>query len=157
MALPIREPNDYPVRPLKYPQSWVQPARTGRWWYNTPRDDLWKVAIDIRRMPWYRLDKVKDYALPGFQTSSLSNALLLAYWQNPKAGLHPSRLHTTRDQNNHISRKRIRVSIEPPSMLNPSDPDIEKTTIPALREVTEQDLSEYVCVFVGSGIRDKSC
>ncbi|KAL8884202.1 MAG: hypothetical protein Q9215_007695 [Flavoplaca cf. flavocitrina] len=135
-------PNDK-VRPLQYPQRWVQPARTGRWWYNSPRDDLWKLAIDLRRMPWYRLDKVKDYALPGFQTSSLSLALLLAYWQNPKAGLNPSRLLTTTDQSHYVCRKRIRVSIEPPSMLNPPFSDLEKSTIPALREVTEQDLTEY--------------
>ena len=149
-------PNDK-VRPLQYPQRWVQPARTGRWWYNSPRDDLWKVAIDLRRMPWYRLDKVKDYALPGFQTSSLSLALLLAYWQNPKAGLNPSRLLTITDQSHYVCRKRIRVSIEPPSMLNPPFSDLEKSTIPALREVTEQDLTEYVCVLVDSGVPAKSC
>lgn len=141
------------ARPIPNPQDWVRPPQVGRWWLNSPQRELWKVAIDLRRIPWVHLDKTENNVSPGLHTCSLEAALKLAQWLNPQSPLPLPNAQATGDYWGYLQRHNIKVAQQPLPMLRSRLKNVEKTTIPCLREVSDQKFAEYVSAPLDSGMR----
>ncbi|KAI4271706.1 MAG: hypothetical protein L6R38_006806, partial [Xanthoria sp. 2 TBL-2021] len=142
------------ARPIPNPQDWVRPPQVGRWWLNSPQRELWKVAIDLRRIPWVHLDKTENNVSPGLHTCSLEAALKLAQWLNPQSPLPLPNAQATGDYWGYLQRHNIKVAQQPLPMLRSRLKNVEKTTIPCLREVSDQKFAEYEQSY-GPGINNE--
>ncbi|KAL8995128.1 MAG: hypothetical protein Q9169_005071 [Polycauliona sp. 2 TL-2023] len=142
--------------PIDKAQSWVRPPRVGRWWFsqqNLGYRDTWKVAIDLRRIPWLHLDKPGNVEFSGLRTDSFSSGLLLHQWLNPH--VLPWQVNAgSREIYEYLAQHGIVIYPRPPPILKPRVEDLTTWSIPRLLRVSNQEYL-YLRARHGAGVENK--